>query len=122
MKFRTLVILSIALTISSPSILHTEEKKPNVEVKLKNAEVTSSENWIELTFIITNNTKEPLRYVVVELAGWSKDEDGKRSDLMISNDYYSDPILANDHREVTFAVRYLKGANIWTVRVIEIGQ
>ena len=108
--------------MSIPSVLIAGDKKPNVEVKIKNAKITSSQNWIELTFVITNNTKEPLRYVVVELAGWSKGEDGKRGELMISNDYYSDPIPANNDREVTFAVQYIKGADIWTARVIDVRQ
>jgi len=63
----------------------------DVEIKSLRTVMSESGNWVDLTFLIKNNTSKHIKYVMVELAGWDKKKDGV---LMISSDYMSDPTLS----------------------------
>ena len=116
MKLKTSLALTLVLVLVFQYTVFADEKKNDVEIKSFRTAMSPSGNWVDTTFLIKNNSNRYIRYVVVELAGWDK----KDGDLIISDDYMSDPIPPKGRKAVTFSVSYVKGANHWTARVVKI--
>jgi len=108
---------TLVLVLVFQYMVFADEKKADVEINSLRTAMSPSGNWVDITFLIKNNCDKHIRYVVVELAGWDKKKDG---DLMISDDYMSDPIPPKGRKAVTFSVRYVRGATYWTARVVKI--
>ncbi len=117
MKLKTSLSLTFVLVLVFQYMVFADEKKTDVEIKSFRTAMSPSGNWVDTTFLIKNNSDRHIRYVVVELAGWDKKKDG---DLMISDDYMSDPIPPKGRKAVTFSVRYVRGATHWTARAVKI--
>jgi hypothetical protein len=90
-------------------------KAGTIAIESLSVTTSPSGNWIDTTFLIRNNTNKNIKYVMVEISGWTSN-----NRLAISSKYMSDSIPAMDYRAVTFPVRKVGGATHWRARVIEV--